>query len=73
VESLDQAVKDLEQRTASIPQISPPKPGMTDSRRVQVLRMYKRGERTEQIAATLGLPLNEVDLLVKVHQLVNAG
>jgi DNA-binding NarL/FixJ family response regulator len=73
LESLDQTVKELEKKTAAIPQLSPPKPGMTESRRVQVLRMYKRGERTEQIAAALGLPLNEVDLLVKVHQLVHPG
>ncbi|MCW5976769.1 MAG: hypothetical protein KIT09_01765 [Bryobacteraceae bacterium] len=73
VNALEQSVTELNRKTATLPQLSPPKPGMTESRRVQVLRMYKRGERAEQIAAALGLPLNEVDLLVKVHQLVHFG
>lgn len=73
VDSLAKTVSELERKAAALPQTSPPKPGMTESRRVQVLRMYKRGERTEQIAATLGLPFNEVDLLVKVHQVVYPG
>ncbi|HET9322003.1 MAG TPA: hypothetical protein VFO27_19570 [Bryobacteraceae bacterium] len=37
--------------------------------RGQVLRMRRRGENPETIAAALRLPRNEVDLLLKVHQL----
>ena len=73
VASLEEGIRELEKKAASLPQMSPPKPGMTESRRVQVLRMYKRGERAEQIAAALGLPLNEVDLLVKVHHVIHPG
>jgi DNA-binding NarL/FixJ family response regulator len=41
---------------------------MNTSRRSQVLRMHRRGERPEQIAAALGLPQNEVDLLLKLQR-----
>ncbi len=40
------------------------------TKRSQALRMYRRGETPEQIAAALQLPRNEVDLLLKVHQSV---
>ncbi len=40
------------------------------STRGQVLRLHRRGEKPEQIAAALSIPLNEVDLLVKVHRTV---
>ena len=32
--------------------------------------MSRRGERSENIAATLSLPRNEVELLLKIHGLV---
>ncbi|HFB98831.1 MAG TPA: hypothetical protein ENJ62_06795 [Bryobacterales bacterium] len=41
--------------------------------RAQVLRMHRRGERPEQIAAALGLPLGEVDLLLKLYRISNAA
>jgi hypothetical protein len=39
------------------------------NKRGQVLRMRRRGENPETIAAALAIPRNEVDLLLKVHQL----
>ena len=57
-------------------QTPPPAPPMLPSasinltKRSQVLRMAKRGERAEQIAATLRVPQNEVDLLLKVQRAV---
>jgi hypothetical protein len=39
------------------------------NKRGQVLRMRRRGENPETIAAALGLPRNEVDLMLKVHRL----
>jgi hypothetical protein len=39
------------------------------NKRGQVLRMRRRGENPETIAAALSMPRNEVDLLLKVHQL----
>ena len=39
------------------------------NKRGQVLRMRRRGESTETIAGALGIPRNEVDLLLKVHRM----
>ena len=39
------------------------------NKRGQVLRMRRRGENPETIAAALSIPQNEVDLLLKVHQM----
>lgn len=50
-----------------------PKPGMNSVKRSQALRMHRRGDRPEQIAAALELPRQEVDLLLKVHSIVISG
>ncbi|MEO8660428.1 MAG: hypothetical protein ABI693_18305 [Bryobacteraceae bacterium] len=42
---------------------------MNYTRRTRVLRLHRRGDRPDQIAATLHLPQNEVALLVKLQQL----
>jgi len=46
--------------------------GINFSRRAQILRLSKRGERPEQIAAALNLPMNEVSLVLKLHQRATA-
>jgi biopolymer transport protein ExbB/TolQ len=45
--------------------------GMNVSRRVQALRMLRRGEDVSHVAAALGLPRQEVELLIRVQALVN--
>ena len=47
-----------------------PRPGMNLSKRSQALRMHRRGEKPDQIARALELPLQEVELLLKVHRIV---
>ncbi len=49
---------------------SSPKASLNLNKRTQVLRMSRRGERTENIAASLSLPRREVELLLKIHGLV---
>jgi hypothetical protein len=49
---------------------APPRHGLSPPRRTQALRMHRRGESPEQIAAALGIPLAEVDLLLKAHRIV---
>jgi hypothetical protein len=44
--------------------------GMNLTKRAQALRMHRRGDPPEQIAALLDVPYQEVDLLVKVHRIV---
>jgi hypothetical protein len=43
------------------------------SKRSQVIRLSRRGEPVETIAATLNLPRREVELLLKVHQVSAAS
>jgi hypothetical protein len=50
-------------------QPSSPRPGMNLSRRVQALRLLRRGEDLGHIAAALGVPRKEVELVVRVHKL----
>jgi len=45
------------------------RPGMNLSRRVQALRLLRRGEDLGHIAAALGVPRNEVELVVRIHRI----
>jgi DNA-binding transcriptional ArsR family regulator len=45
------------------------RPGLNVQRRVQALRLLRRGEDVAHIAAALGVPQREVELLIHVHQL----
>ena len=62
------AVEQIAQTPAPPPML--PSASINLTKRSQVLRMAKRGERAEQIAATLRVPQNEVDLLLKVQRAV---
>jgi len=66
---MESIVEEAETRAAVL--VPPPssRSGMNMNKRVQAARMSKRGERPEQIAAALGLPANEVALLLKVQRL----
>jgi hypothetical protein len=57
---------------APIPMV-PARSGLNLSRRAQALRMHKRGESAEEIAHALGVPRQEVDLLLKVHRILIAS
>lgn len=46
------------------------RPGFNLSTRSQALRMHRRGESAAQIAAALQVSVQEVELLLKVHQIV---
>ena len=46
------------------------RPGLNINKRSQALRMHRRGETADQIAAALELPRQEVELLIKVHRIV---
>ena len=45
----------------------PPRSGLNLNKRSQVIRMSRRGEQAEKIAASLNLPQREVELLLKVY------
>jgi len=77
VEALRQELNGLgaqlqEVRRDAVPAAIPalPRPGLNLSKRSQALRMHRRGDAPVEIASALGIPLQEVDLLVKVHRIV---
>jgi hypothetical protein len=73
LDAMNDRLNEAEQR-ANIP--APPVPARRSvnlSKRSQVIRLSRRGEPAETIAATLGLPRREVELLLKVHQAAAAG
>lgn len=71
VESLSEEVRELRQSPPSTtPEGGAARPGLNLSKRSQALRMHRRGEPPEQIAAALAVSRQEVDLLLKVHRIV---
>lgn len=46
------------------------RPSLNLTRRTQALRMRRRGESVESIAAALSTPRNEIELLLKVYEMV---
>ncbi len=73
VEGLAAQVLDVQQQPRVTIAAGLPKPGLNLSKRSQALRMHRRGDATDQIAAALEIPLQEVELLIKVHRIVLAS
>jgi len=65
-------LEDAERRSATLAAPAQPPSGLNLNRRSQAIRMFRRGERPEQIAAALAIPLAEVQLLLKVHRILTA-
>ena len=60
-----------EARAVPVPQAPPMgRGGLNLSRRSQALRLHRRGEPPARIAAELAIPQQEVELLLKVHEIV---
>jgi hypothetical protein len=70
VSALAAQVHDLQSYPPVAPPPGLPKPGLNLSKRSHALRMHRRGEGADQIAAALELPRQEVELLLKVHRIV---
>jgi hypothetical protein len=71
--SLDGArerIREVQEQTGMLVQPAPTRSGLNLSKRGQVLQLHRRGQSPEQISTSLGLPLTEIDLLIKVHQIV---
>jgi hypothetical protein len=64
---LSARVLDAEERTGVLVPPTPPRSGFNLNKRSQVIRMSRRGEQAEKIAAALNLPQREVELLLKVY------
>jgi hypothetical protein len=59
-------LEELDKQTA----VTSPKPCMNIGRRAQALRLHRRGETASQIATALNTPQQEIELLLKVHQIM---
>ncbi len=73
LETLRRAVEGLaaqwrEPRAAEM--AMPLRPGLNLSKRSQALRLHRRGDDPQQIAEQLEIPVQEVELLLKVHEIV---
>jgi hypothetical protein len=58
-----------EQRAPAF-EAAPLRAGLNLSKRSQALRLHRRGEAPDEIAVQLELPVQEVELLLKVHEIV---
>jgi hypothetical protein len=72
---LAKKMEEIESAMAGISATAPPpalRPSINLTKRAQALRMRRRGESLESIAAALAVPRNEVELLLKVHEMLEA-
>ncbi len=67
---LDSKLREAQEGMALMVAPKPTPSGLNLNRRSQALRMARRGDRPDQIAAALQLPHTEVNLLLKVHRAV---
>jgi hypothetical protein len=74
LDALGAQLGDIQQRPPDV-EAAPAsfRPGLNLSTRSQALRMFRTGEPKERIAMALEVPLQEVDLLLKVHGIVTSN
>ena len=71
VDDLAAQIHDIRTQPAAAPAIATPqRTALNLSKRSQALRMHRRGEAPQKIAAALEIPRQEVELLLKVHRIV---
>ena len=68
IERLNQAVRELQEIRPAAPATN-----INLSRRTQVIRMHDRGEPVQTIAAALQVPTGEIELMLKLQRLTDAG
>lgn len=71
LEQMRSTIQQAEEHGAPVPLPIPS--GMNLSKRTQTLRLARRGESPEHIAAALSLPHREVELILKVHGILAAS
>jgi hypothetical protein len=68
VSALRERLIEIEERSSLLVQPPPARSGMNLSKRAQAIRMVRRGDTPEQVAAALAIPQNEVKLLLRVFK-----
>jgi hypothetical protein len=69
IEELESAAADTPPETPAIPSV---RPAVNLTKRAHALRMKRRGESLESITAALAVPRNEVELLLKLNEMLEA-
>ena len=67
LEDMSARLQEAEERAGMLVAPPPLRSGLNLNKRTQAIRMSRRGERTENIAASLSLPRRQVELVLKVH------
>jgi hypothetical protein len=67
---LDEAARPAEAEVSFVP--APMRAGLNLNKRVHAMRMLRRGEDLAHVAAALGVPRREVELLVRVQSIGKA-
>ena len=70
LDSVAAEVRDIQAQPPAAVMPAMPRSGLNLTKRSQALRMHRRGVSPSQIATALDLPLQEIDLLLKVHRIV---
>jgi hypothetical protein len=63
-------IEDLQHQPQPTAGAAGPRAGLNLCKRSQALRMHRKGDPPDRIAAALEVPVQEVDLLIKVHRIV---
>ena len=69
---LDSRWSELSHLSKFLVEPTPPASGLNLTKRSQALQLSRRSASSEEIARTLSLPRNEVELLVKIHRMASA-
>jgi hypothetical protein len=73
LDAMNARLNEAEERASTLGAPPPARRSVNLSKRGQVIRLSRRGEPVETIAATLGLPRREVELLLKVQRVSTAS
>jgi len=68
--ALEVSMREFHRTSGALVAPTPPRSGINLSTRTQVLRRNRFGEPPAEIAAAVGVPRAEVDLLLKVNRIV---
>ena len=70
LEDMSTRLREAEERAGMLVAPAPLRSGLNLTKRTQVIRLSRRGERADSIAASLSLPRRQVELMLKVHGMV---
>jgi hypothetical protein len=73
IEEMERSMSKIADQAAQAQPGLPIRHSINLTKRAQALRMSRRGESAESITAALAVPRNEVELLLKVHGMVETG